>query len=174
MIAILRFIGILNASVWFGAAIFFTFSVGPAFFSSEMVQLLGKPRSGAAAQLVLDRYFTLHLVCGLVALAHLVAEWLYSGKPAERWLLSIVIATMVLGLAGGNWLLPKMKQLHITKYDSKSTPAAKESASRSFSAWHGLSQGLNLFALLALTFYLWRMVNPPDAPWFVSATKFRS
>ena len=173
VIAILRFAGILNAAVWFGAAVFFTLSVGPAFFSTDMVQLLGKPRAGAAAQIVLSRYFTLHLCCGLIAIGHLIAEWLYSGKPAERWLLSIATSAMVLGLVGGTWLLPKMKQLHATKYDARSTPALRESAARSFSAWHGLSQVLNLLALASLTGYLWRAANPPDAPWFVSATKFR-
>ncbi len=174
VLAILRFAGILNASIWFGAAVFFTLSVGPAFFSDAMVQLLGKPRAGAAAQIVLSRYFTLHLCCGLLAIAHLTTEWLYSGKPVERWLMSIVTASMVLGLVGGSWLLPKMKALHLTKYDARSTPAMRETASRAFGAWHGLSQVLNLVALISISGYLWRVVNPPDAPWFVSANKFRS
>ncbi len=174
VISILRFVGVLNASVWFGAAIFFTAAVGPAFFSPEMIQLLGKPRAGAAAQLVLSRYFTLHLCCGLVALGHLTVGWLYSGKPAERWLLSTVTGVMILGSVGGGWLLPQMRQLHAAKYDARSTPAVRETSARSFSAWHGVSQGLNLIALVALGGYFWRIMNPPDAPFFVSANKFRS
>ena len=33
---VLRFIGVLNAAVWLGAALFFTFAVGPAFFTDEV------------------------------------------------------------------------------------------------------------------------------------------
>ncbi len=174
MISLLRFVGVLNASVWFGAAIFFTIAVGPAFFTSEMTQLLGKPRAGAAAQLILGRYFALHFWCGLIALGHLMLGWLYSGKPAERWLLSIVTAGIILGSLGGGWLLPKMSQLHAAKYNLRSTPAMREASGRSFRAWHGVSQGINLFALIGLGCYFWRIMNPPDAPFFVSANKFRS
>src|SRR3989442_11060570 len=81
--------------MWFGASIFFTFSVGPAFFSDKMIGLLTRPYAGAAAQIVIERYFFFHEMCGVIALAHLVAEWLYMGKPLQRltlWLLLGIFA----------------------------------------------------------------------------------
>src|SRR6266496_2641930 len=54
VIGFLRFLGILNAGVWLGAAIFFTFGAGPALFSQETQNLLGPKNypyfSGAIAQ----------------------------------------------------------------------------------------------------------------------------
>ena len=41
MIGLLRFVGILNAAVWFGTAIFFSFGAGLVPFSPEMKTLLG-------------------------------------------------------------------------------------------------------------------------------------
>ena len=38
---VLRFIGVMNAALWFGAALFFTFAIAPAFSSPEMKRLLG-------------------------------------------------------------------------------------------------------------------------------------
>ncbi len=57
VIGFLRFIGLTNAAVWFGAAVFFTFVGGPAFFSPEMKHLLPPPYNGAAAELMIARVF---------------------------------------------------------------------------------------------------------------------
>ena len=62
----LRFIGMLNAAVWLGAVIFFTFVAAPAFFSQEMLSFLPRSYAGAAAQVVIKRLFTLHEVCGVI------------------------------------------------------------------------------------------------------------
>ena len=82
----LRFLSLVNAAVWFGSAIFFTFSAGPAFFSAAMKELLGGGYayySGAVAQIVIERYFALQQACGLIALVLLVLEKFNSNRPLE-------------------------------------------------------------------------------------------
>jgi hypothetical protein len=176
VILLLRFIGVVNAAVWFGAAAFFTFAVAPTFFTPEMKKLLGDIYGGLVAQLVLERYFMLHYWCGGVALLHLLAEWVYLGKALQRVMLWLLIGILGLGLLGGLWLQPKLKRLHQIKYGRSDlfTSAQKASATRSFRVWHGVSQAMNLLVLGGLVVYYWRTVHPNEGPRFVSATKFRS
>ena len=177
MISILRLIGVVNAAVWLGAAIFFTLVAAPAIFSGDMRALLGSQNypyfSGAIAQIIIARYFVLQHWCGAIALAHLLVEWLYLGKPLEKITLGVLVGIFSLGLVGGFWLQPKLKELHRTKYGVSSTAAEREKAARSFAAWHGASQVMNLGVLLGLVFYTWRATNPSDAPRFFSTTKFQ-
>ena len=42
MINALRFIGIVNAAIWLGAAVFATLGAGPAFFSEAVLRLVGR------------------------------------------------------------------------------------------------------------------------------------
>lgn len=162
MIGFLRILGVLNAALWFGASVFFTFFVGPAFFSEAMLNLLGRPHAGAAAQIVLERYFLLQLLCGLVALGHLVGESLYLSRPIFRWSLSLVAAIFILGLVGGYGIQPKLKQLHLQMYAVNTTPAVKETARKAFRLWHGLSWAVNLVALGGITVYLFRIARQGD------------
>jgi hypothetical protein len=82
-------VGILNAAVWFGTAIFFSFGVGLAPFSQEMKNLLGQANypyfSGAIAQILIARYLNFQVVCAAVAALHLAAEWLYLGKRPYKF-----------------------------------------------------------------------------------------
>jgi hypothetical protein len=160
VIGFLRILGVANAAVWFGAAIFFTFAVGPAFFSDRMLNLLGRPHAGAAAQLVLERYFLLHQICGGVALVHVVAEWLYMGKPLQRLTLWLLIGIYSLGLIGGYGLQPKLQGLHRTIYGPGATTEQRQQARRSFNTFHGLSQFLNLVVMAGVALYLWRVTAP--------------
>ena len=168
----LRFVGVVNAAIWFGAAIFFTLGAGPAFFSAEMKQLLTLPYAGAAAQIVIARYFVLQQCCGAIALVHLFAEWIYMGRPLERIMLGLVIGLFSLGLIGGFWLQPKLQRLHLTKYRG-ATVEQRERAAKSFGAWHGVSQTMNLLMTGALLYYLWRLTNPKSPSRFVRPAKFR-
>ena len=77
----IRFIGVLNAAVWFGAAVFFTVAVGSRLF------LLGDPGvlaasvlPGRVAEVILERYFILQQWCACIALLHVLVEYLYSGR----------------------------------------------------------------------------------------------
>ena len=160
MIGFLRFVGVANAAVWFGASIFFTFSVGPAFFSDKMIGLLTRPYAGAAAQIVIERYFLFHELCGAVALAHLVAEWLYMGKPLQRLTLWLLLGIFAFGLVGGHSLQPKLRALHRTIYGPGSTSQQIVQAKQSFKLWHAASQALNLVVLGGVAVYLWRATTP--------------
>ena len=177
MIGFLRFLGILNAGVWLGAAIFFTFGAGPAFFSQETQNLLGPKNypyfSGAMAQIVIARYFRLQVICCFLALLHVLAEWLYCGRSPRKPRLSLLVGLVAVSLIGDYWLQPKLKALHATKYSIAAPPEKREAASQSFRAWHGVSQSMNLLMLAGLTVYLWRLANPPDEPRFLDAGKFR-
>ena len=178
MTGFLRYVGILNAAVWVGAAIFFTFGIAPAAFSAEMRNLIGEKNypyySGAITQLLLARYFYLQLICGIVAILHLLAEWLYLGKTPKKAWLGLLISLFAIVLIGGNWLQPKLKDLHRIKYAVDASADQRKLASETFKSWHGTSQVLNLLLLAGLAVYLWRVANPPDPTRFVSTTKFRS
>jgi hypothetical protein len=176
VIGLLRFIGLMNAAVWFGAAFFFTFGAEPALRNSQEIQRLLQPEfypyySVALAQLVAVRFFHLYLVCSLLALLHLVAEWLYLGKyPRRLWL------GMLLGLCLAGWLQvffiqPQLQSLH---HHAFGAPAQRESARRAFAAWQTAVRGLNLALLCGVGVYLWRVANPPDPMRFIPAGKFRS
>jgi Domain of unknown function (DUF4149) len=176
VIGFLRFVGILNAAVWFGGAVFFTFGTGLAPFSQEMKTLLGPNNypyfSGAIAQILIARYFRFQLVCGIIAVLHLLAEWLYLGKYPRKLQLGLVIGLCAAALFGGFGLQPRLKALHATKYGTSARPEIREAASRSFRAWHGVSQVVNLLVVTGLAVYLWRAANPSDPTRFVSAFKF--
>jgi hypothetical protein len=176
VIGFLRFVGILNAAVWFGSAIFFTFGTGLAPFSTEMRNLLGPNNfpyfSGAIAQILIARYFSFQVGCATVAVLHLLAEWLYLGKYPQKLQVALLVALASAALLGGYWLQPRMKTLHAIKYGVNTRPQIREAADKSFRAWHGVSQVINLFMVGGLAIYLWRAANPSDPTRFVSAVKF--
>jgi len=169
-------VGVLNAAVWLGGAIFFTFGAGLVPFSAEMKDLLGPNNypyfSGAIAQLFIARYFHFQLVCCVVAVLHLLAEWLYLGRFPRKLQAGLLIGLCSAVLVGGYWLQPKLKALHATKYAVNPRPETREAAGRSFRAWHGVSQVVNLVLVGGLAAYLWRAANPSDPTRYVSAVKF--
>jgi hypothetical protein len=174
VVGFLRIIGVINAAVWLGSLIFFTTAVGPAFFSEEMTNLLGKPYAGAAAQIVIQRYFYVQMWCAGIALAHLIAEWLYSGKPFQRFTLLLLMSLFVLSLIGGYMFVPKMKQLHLRMYAVQTTMAEKASAKRSFGILHGTSSLMNLLVICGVMVYVWQVTKPVNTARFSSFTRFKT
>ena len=177
MIGFLRCIGLLNAAVWFGGGVFFTFFAGPALFSEDMKALLEKfypYYSGAIAQIVIARYFKLEIICGVIAILHLLAERFYFGRaPQKRWL-SLLVGLLALSLLGAFWLQPKLKKLHTTKYAVNAPEPNREAASREFKMWHSISQMANLVMLVGLGFYVVRVGTPRETTHFIGSGKFRS
>ena len=172
--ALLKLIGVINAAVWLGSAVCFTFVAGPAFFSSEMKELLKHAYfPGAVAQVVLGRYFVLQCVCAGIAVLHLVGEWLYSGKEVWRFHTVLLLSLACLSLAGGWWLQPRLKELHQVKYRVTSTPAQRLAAARSFDVWHGLSQGANLVMIAGVLVYFLGSASPEILPRFLGGNKIR-
>ena len=172
MLGFLRVVGILNAAVWVGTVIFFTFAAAPAFFSDEMATILPRSHAGAAAQVVVYRYFLVQLWCAGVALAHLVAEWLYSGRPFKRLTLILLMGLFVLNLFGAYVLLPRMKELHLRKYSPQTTEEAKISATRSFRILHVTSTLMNLLVIPGVLVYLWQVTKPVSTARFTSVNRF--
>jgi len=175
VIAFLRFFVIMNAAVWFGAAIFFTFGIAPAFFTPEMKTLLGEIYAGLVAQSVLERYFVLHYCCGGLALLHQLAEWVYLGKALHRFTFGLLLTILALSMAGGLWLQPKLKELYRVEHGrpEQFTPEQKNDARASFLRWHGASQIINLVMLASLAVFAWRVSVPQqNGPRFTPG-KFR-
>jgi hypothetical protein len=166
----------VNAAVWLGAAVFFTFAGGPALFSEDMKALLGPNNfpyfSGAIAQVLAARYFKLQLVCGLIALLHLFAEWLYLGRPWRRLTSYLLAGLLLASLAGDFWMQPRIKNLHHAHYTA-TTSQRREAAAGSLRLWHGAAQGVNLLMLAGLVVYLWRVAHPLDTTRYVGGLKFR-
>ena len=181
MILVIRFIGILNAAIWLGAGVF-VLAAQRAFFFGEVTALGLHPFwPGAMAELVLARYFNLQYICGVIAVAHLLAEWVYLGRPLHRATVALLIGLLVIGFAGGLWLQPKLKALHLVKYSMSeqykpiSLPNEQRiEAANSFRTWHGVASVMNLIALAGLVAYFWRVIHPPDNLRFVGTPQFRS
>lgn len=173
MIGFLRFIGLLNAGIWLGAAVSFTIALGPAFFSAEMKSILPPPYNGAAAQIIIKRYFILLYCCGAIALIHLILEKLYSGKAIERLTMGALALAISFGLLGGIWLQPKLRELHLRKYNSGSSVEVRAEADRTFKTWHGVSQTMNLLVMAGLLVYFWRVSSQTNSSRFISSNKFR-
>jgi hypothetical protein len=172
VVGFLRTVGILNAAVWFGSVIFFTFAAAPAFFSEEMIRLLGRPYAGAAAQIVVHRYFLLQMWCAGIGLAHLIAEWLYTGRPFQRLTLILLMALFTIGILGGCVIEPRMRELHLKMYAVQTTPEVKDSARRSFRILHGASSALNLLVIGGVLVYLWHVTKPANTARFTSVNRF--
>ena len=179
VIGLLRFVGVLNAAVWLGAAVFCVLGVEPVTRGQDMQGLLGQNNfpyfSAAIAQLIAGRYFHLYLVCATVALLHVVAEWLYFGKYPQKFSLSLLVGLCVAGMAQSYWLQPRLKALHRTLHQTQALRAdQREEATHAFHVTEFTAGSIEWLALGGLVVYLWRLTNPPDVPRFVSATKFRS
>ncbi len=116
------------------------------------------------AELVIARLFGLQQICGGVALALWLVDYIRAGRLTRRLTLGVVSGLFLLSLIGGHWLQPKMHQLEAIRYSTRATSEQRAQATSSFRAWHGFSQVLNLFALAGLAFYFWQMSRPPESP----------
>ena len=166
--------GLINAAIWLGAAFFVSFGLEPAATSPGTQELLGQRNfpyfSIALSQVVSMRFVHVYLLCSVIALAHMAAEWLYLGKYPKRLWLGLVLGLGLIGLCQNYWLLPKLRSWHYQRY----TPQARtQMADRSYRYGHAVYETLNCAAIAGLALYLWRVAHPPDPARFVSATKFR-
>lgn len=176
VLVMLRFVGLINAAVWLGAAVFFTFGIGTAVFSEDVKNIFAGPYRdfypGVIAQIFLKRYFVTHMVCGVIALALFGAEAFYTRRRFQRVTFALLIAPLVIAMFGGLFLAPRMKPLHLAKYQSPNAEE-RDSAAKRFGRMHALSSTLNLLALGCLVAYTWRVANPVEPARFVSTHKFR-
>jgi hypothetical protein len=167
---------LLNAAVWLGAMLFFTAVIGPGLFGPEVKQLVGHAEwiPGAIAQILVVRYMILQQWCAGIALAHLVFDWLYTGKLFAKSSLIIIVLCLGVSLGGVRLLAPQMQQLHMMKYSSQTTPAQKELAARNFRILHATSQITNLLALCGVLFYYSRLSVGPQGARSGASARYRS
>lgn len=167
----------MNAAIWLGAAVFYSVGAGPASGSPEMEQLLGAKNfpffSGAFADIVTGRYFMFLGVTAVIALLHLLAEWLYMGRPTRKISMALLAGLFGLVLVGGVWLEPHLKTLHARRHAPNVQPVEREAAARSFRLWQTGLLVLNVAMIAGLVVYVWRVAHPSDAPRFISSMKFR-
>ncbi len=170
-IGLLRFIGLFNAAVWFGTIAFQLIASSPAMASGEMQQLLGPKNfpyfSAAIGHVISSRCYTVFLICSLVALLHLGAEWLYSGKHPKRGGLILVFALFLCGELQSHVLQPKLQALLLEQH----RPGIRTSAAPT-GVWPTLATAVNILLLAGLSRYLWQVANPAEEMHFVGSTSF--
>ena len=172
---ILRFIGVINAAVWLGSAVFVTVGL-PVVFSKEVGLYVQKPLVGIVAENILARYTVVQYCCAGIALLHLFAEHVLLGKALGRKTLLLLSALLTVALLNGLWLQPKMRDLHKTKYWG-TLEQARVDADRNFRRLHGVSQPANLLVVAALVIYVWTVSRSPNGngePRFSTLSKIKS
>ena len=177
MTVFLRFVGLLNAAVWLGTAILFTFGIEPACYSAEMRATLGATTesyfSGAIASVLMTRYYEIMLACGVVALLHFAAEWLYMGRPRRKFALGLIIGLFALTLLGRNAIQPALTRSNRRHY-AAAQPADRQSAAKSFHILKVFGRIVNVLITGGLVVYVWRAGRSSDTLRFVSPVQFRS
>jgi uncharacterized protein DUF4149 len=166
----------MNAAVWLGAALFFTFGAEPACFSAEMRALVRIPADtfhpGAIAGVIMSHYYNLTLACGVIALIHLLTEWLYMGRPRRKFSLGLVAGLFILTLIGRNAIQPSLVRLNNTHYNPKAQPAERESAGKSFRILRSFGIALNIITIGGLILYVSRVSSSSESLRFVRPVQF--
>ena len=176
MTGFIRFIGIFNIAVWAGGSVFFSFLAGKVFFSPEVTQFTPPPYNGLVAQAMLESFFMLHYICGILAISLLLLEWFinYPQGTFPKRAISYIGILILLALIGGKLISPNLKVWYQQKYqfriknegsppmiESKSyNKEIRQNAKLKFSVWHGVSQTVNLIMLIMLTYHFWKLVHP--------------
>ena len=168
----------MNAAVWLGTAIFFLFGAESACFSSDMQATLGVSSAsyypGAISGVMMSRYYHVTLACGVIALLHFLAEWLYMGRPRRKFSFGLVAALFALTLIGSNAVQPALVRLNRTHYNAKAQPVERESAGKSFRILSAVSIALNLLTIGGLVVYVSRVSSPSETLRFVRPVQFHS
>lgn len=138
-----------------------------------MLKILPRSHSGAAAQVLLDRYFIVNYWCGGIALGHLLLEWLYAGKPLQRWTPYLVTGLLAVSLFSGLSAKPRLARLHLEIYGRRSTPQQREQAGKSYGAWRRAVRFCNVVLVLGVWVHLWEISRVGTTARFVPAGKFR-
>jgi len=170
--------GMLNAAVWLGAAVFCSTAILAALNSQDLVNLIGvkysAQLSGALTQIIFARLFHLQIACALLAWLHLLGEWLYLGRRPRRWLVALLAGLFTLSLMGSLWLGPRLRLLHRAQHTPNAQMEDRDRAIRSFRWWNGVFQAVNVVMIGGVLIYFWRVTKSDDSPRFVRPANFRS
>jgi hypothetical protein len=77
---------------------------------SGVEELLTAAGVGFAAEAVVARYFLLQYWCGAIALAHLLAEYFYCGRPVRR--MNLIAGAGNVGLGAGGRIVGAAENAH--------------------------------------------------------------
>lgn len=170
-------LGVLNAGIWLGGNVFFAMVISPALDSNQLKTVIPiksfayfAPEIG---HVFLSFFFQFSIVCALIALLHLLMEWLYLGRPSRKLSFGLLFALLLFGLVGANWLQPRLVRLHNLRYSASAPTTERESAAKSYRTWHYSLVLLDWCAIGGLLIYFWRITNTSQTPRFVSSVKFR-
>jgi hypothetical protein len=163
VISTLRIIALANAAVWLGAAVLHALVMQPALRGVELTALLGPLYAGATADVLAGRFHVLGWLCLAVALLAAGAEWLYAGRPLDRWTAWLLGGLLVLQAADAWMVQPRVRPLLVRAYVSaagqpqrQAWTAAQMTAARRL-RWHaGVSAGLQGAAVLLLAGQVWQ------------------
>lgn len=177
MTRLLRFVGMLNAALWLGAAVFCSTALLVALHSREAIALLGQRYfeqvTTGLTQIIFTRLYHLQVFCALVAWAHWLFEWLYQGRIPRRFWMGLLAGLFLVSLLGSLWLCPKLTILHRHQYLPRQTTEQQVTAQRQFRFWNGVFQAVNLLMIGGVTAYFWRVTHPPDELRPIGSFKFR-
>ena len=170
-IGLLRFVGLFNAGLWFGTIAIQLFISSRVMGSAAIRQLLGPKNfpyfSEAISQVISARCYTCFLLCSVIALLHIGAEWLYSGKNPKRAGLILVFVLFLGGELQSRIVQPKLAVLLLQEY----RPGAVDSAQAASAGrvWRALSTSIDLLLLAGLTRYLWQVAHSSQQTRFLSS-----
>ncbi|MFO1511592.1 MAG: hypothetical protein U1F83_01550 [Verrucomicrobiota bacterium] len=177
MIGFLRFMGMLNAAIWLGSAIFCTLGILPVVNSQAMMGLLGQTYypylAGGIIRLIIVRLFYWQILFAVIAWLHLVLEWLYLGRTPRRLWVGLLTMLFSVSLITGLWLNPKLTRLHRSAHALNLKPEERAVAQKNFQFWDGIFEAVNVLLIGGVAGYFWRLTTTEDAPRFVTPVKFR-
>jgi succinate dehydrogenase hydrophobic anchor subunit len=167
----------MNAAVWLGTAVFFTFGAEPACFSADLRGALQLPAGdsyfpGAISGVVMSRYYALMMACAVVAMLHFLAEWFYMGRPRRKFSFGLVAALFVLTLIGSHAVEPSLVRLNRSHYTAPQS-AERESAAKHFRVLRVTGIALNVLIIGGLVVYISRVSSPSDTLRFMRPVQFR-
>lgn len=167
----------MNAAVWLGTVVFYTLGVSPACFSNDMGTLLrvgvgDTYTANLIEEVIMARYYHLMLACGVIALLHLLCEWLYLGRPRRKFVFLLLSGLFVVTLVGSNALQPTLLKFNKQHYTA-TQPADRQAAAKSFHILRAMERVFNVLMVCGLVVYLWRVANPSDNLRFVRPVQFR-
>ena len=167
MANMLRYLALLNAGVWLGAAGFMFIVAYTIFTAPEMnAAMQSRPEKGLAGNIFFHRFYLMQYACAGVASLLLFLEWKIGKFDFPKWRFGLLILIAGLVLAGGLWINPKLEVLFKQKYpeyfyaeamkDPNEAGRLKDEAKRAkmeHDKWHRISEGGYGGAMLLLLFF---------------------
>lgn len=180
MISTVRIAGLLNAAVWLGATALHLLLVAGAFSAPLMTALLGPLHAGAAGDIIAGRFHLLGWICAGVTAGVVLAEWLYTGRLAERWLLWLLCGVLVAHAADAWVVQPRAERLLRQAYLGPGRVALRQAwtpaqiGAANGRRWcRNTSRVLQGASALALGVYVWQAALALNATRFTPRVRLR-